>query len=192
MQSNLKSTGSEEWRAVVGYEGLYQVSDRGRVKSLERTAPARSGSVRKVSERVLRQFTDDVGRKQVSLTREGKTRAKRVHRLVAEAFLTNPGDLPLVLHGDGDPGNNCVSNLRWGTHSQNRLDAVRHGTHPFASREECVKGHLLRLPNLTPGGVKKGYRACKACSWERACAQRTNTPYTQERADTFYKRIMEE
>ncbi|AEK07107.1 hypothetical protein JOEDIRT_76 [Mycobacterium phage JoeDirt] len=123
---------SEEWRDVPGWEGLYQVSSLGRVRSVERLAiQKRWGrpNVRVVRERILKPYTS--GPKppiylMVRLYRDGKKTQRKVHHLVAEAFLgPKPFEDAKVLHWDDDQSNNRADNLRWGTQSENCFDRER-------------------------------------------------------------------
>ncbi|AKL88362.1 HNH endonuclease [Gordonia phage GMA6] len=89
-----------------------------------------------------------------------------VHRLVAEAFLgAPPSDKPLVLHRDGNPLNNKVTNLKYGTSSENRLDSVSHETCPWSRKTHCPQGHEYTPSNTY---IYKGTRACKECRRETA------------------------
>lgn len=114
-----------EWRDIAGYEGLYQVSNDGQVKSLRRVVN-RKGHDLTVPERILKQGSQEDGRLSVSLWKNNKQEMKKVHRLVAEAFIENPKGLPLVDHEDTNCANNHVSNLRWATHKNNSYNAKRH------------------------------------------------------------------
>ena len=119
----------EYWKPVVGYEGLYEVSNWGRVKSLKRLVKSPRG-YRTVCERTLKPTKDSHGYLCVSLHKEGKMKFVKIHRLVAEAFIDNPDNLPCVNHKDENPLNNVVSNLEWCTYSYNnsygtRLERVR-------------------------------------------------------------------
>ena len=105
----------EMWKSIRGYEGLYEVSNLGRVRSLKRA------TTRGV---VLKQ-TVKHGYMQVCLSKDGTPSTKRVHRLVAEAFIANPMDKPVVNHINGDKTNNAVSNLEWATNSENELHSFR-------------------------------------------------------------------
>lgn len=96
----------ELWLPVKGYEGRYSVSNRGDVKS-------------HLTGKLLVQSYNTFGYKQVSLHKSGKQDTKTVHRLVAEAFLPNPNNLPYINHKDEDKTNNDVSNLEWCTHQYN-------------------------------------------------------------------------
>lgn len=94
----------EEWKNIIGYEGLYQVSSYGRVKSLKFG-----------KENLLKHKKDSGGYLQVGLCKDGKRKIFLVHRLVAQAFLPNLDNLPQVNHKDENKENNCVSNLEWCT-----------------------------------------------------------------------------
>ena len=114
----------EIWKQVKGYEGIYEVSNLGRVKSLARTVRAIYGrathySEQKVKERILKPSFSTYGYAYVALARNGKSKTTLVHRIVAEAFIPNPDDLPCVNHKDENPSNDCVDNLEWCTYSYN-------------------------------------------------------------------------
>ena len=102
----------EYWKPVVGYEGLYEVSNWGRVKSIKRIVKSPRG-YRTVCERTLKPTKDSHGYLCVSLYKEGKMKFVKIHRLVAEAFLDNPDNLPQINHKDEDKTNNHVNNLEW-------------------------------------------------------------------------------
>lgn len=98
----------EIWKDIAGYEKLYQVSNRGRVKSLPRNGTG-------AKEKILTLHKDSKGVYNVSLSKNGERKIAYVHRLVAEAFLPNPFNLPQVWHIDGNSENNEVDNLIWCT-----------------------------------------------------------------------------
>lgn len=102
----------EEWRNVAGYEGLYEVSNLGRVRSLDRKVRNRGGVALKRG-RVLSQKTAKNGRKVVNLWKDNAGKMFLVHRLVASAFLPNPDGLQEVNHKDEIVSNNEVGNLEW-------------------------------------------------------------------------------
>ena len=110
---------SEVWRDVKGYEGLYQVSSDGRVKSLERTYIDKIGRERYVKERILKPVIDRYGYLLVSLYAGGKQKNHTVHRLVCEAFHENPDYKPQVNHINEIKTDNRASNLEWATAREN-------------------------------------------------------------------------
>ena len=115
---------SEEWRDVVGYEGLYQVSDQGRVKSLERNIPHWRGGEQIRKERILKPTPIKDGYLIVDLCAGGKRKRFLVHRLVCEAFHGNPEGKPQVNHINEDKADNRAANLEWCTAKEN----INYGT----------------------------------------------------------------
>ena len=114
---DLQDLPDEQWRDVVGYEGLYQVSNFGRVKSFHK------GKV------IIRKpVTLSDGYQQVSLDKNGKRKCMGIHVLVAKMFIPNPENKPMVDHYDRNPANNTVRNLSWVTNSENQRRAVELGS----------------------------------------------------------------
>lgn len=108
----------EEWRDIAGYEGLYQVSNLGRVRSLDRVIKC-VDSIRRYKGCMLRLAKQGNGYMSVSLQKSGDRKTKLVHRLVAQAFIQNPDNLPEVNHLDENKENNVVDNLEWVTQAEN-------------------------------------------------------------------------
>lgn len=129
---------NEIWKDIKGYEGIYQVSTFGRVKSLARTIPVKtrwnSYCDRKLSEKILKPVDNGHGYLFVTLVIDGDVTQKYIHRLVAETFIQNPNDLSEVNHKDGDKGNNNVDNLEWVTPSYNMKHSYDIGLHKPLTR----------------------------------------------------------
>lgn len=124
----------EEWRPISGYELEYQVSPSGLVRSVERRCRTSRGH-RKVPARVMRPWKDKDGYSRVMLCLDGVRRCHYVHRLVAIAHIgERPSEGHVVCHWNGDPADNRVENLRWGTYSENEADKKRHGIVPFSRK----------------------------------------------------------
>lgn len=158
-------TTEEIWKPVVGYEGLYEVSDHGRVRSLDRRLP-HNGHTRFFPGVILKPSSHKQGYLTVKLRGGGR---HFIHRLMAEAFIPNPDNLPLVRHLNDVETDNRLENLAWGTWSDNSEDSVRNGVHSQASKTHCKRGHPYDGENTYyppyPGGAK---RACKACRKENS------------------------
>lgn len=145
--------GNEEWRSVPDFEGLYEVSDRGRVRSLRSGRLLKQGRVGKY------------GHRQILLSPGCglKAKAMYVHRLVLLAFVGLPPGGLQACHNDGNAGNNCLDNLRWDTQSSNMHDRVKHGTHHHTNRTHCPKGHLLDGVRYNKNGTVR-QRRCMTCN----------------------------
>lgn len=110
-------------KAVKGYEGYYEVDQFGRVYSVDRIIPVNDNGrnySKQLQAKQMKQSVNTNGYKMVSLTKDGKTKNLYVHRLVAEAFIQNEDELPMVNHKDEDKTNNFVENLEWCNASYNR------------------------------------------------------------------------
>jgi len=134
----------EEWRAVVGYEGSYQVSSLGRVRSLDRVvlcAPGRWGRAykRRCPSTILKQYQEVGGYPKVNLHLGERQISVNVHRLAAEAFFGECPEGKEASHLDGDRGNNAKSNLLWETRSENHRRKRAHGTSLQGSRSPTAK-----------------------------------------------------
>ena len=185
----------EQWKPVNGYEGIYEVSSQGRVRSVDRTVTYSNGRVCHLEGRVLRTpLSKRGGYPFVNLCIQGKCQVRTVHSLVAEAFIGPRPEGAEVCHNDGNPANNRVDNLRYGTSSDNALDKVRHGTHHNTAKTHCPLGHELFVENIPPSHAKLGHRKCLACARARSHMYRHPElrPQFKAIADSYYQAILEE
>ena len=147
---------NEEWRDVVGYEGRYQVSSMGRVKSLERKVRHWRGGERIQKERILKPSNDRGGYLLVSLCDGEKRKTFKVHRLVCEAFHENPDNKSQVNHLNENKTDNRACNLEWSTAKENN----NHGTRT----ERAAKARSKPVGQYTLDGelVKIWQSPCEA------------------------------
>lgn len=117
----------EIWKNIIGFEGAYQVSNLGRVKSLDRVVVRSESSQRLAKGKILSLQKDRLGYIYVHLSLNGKGCKKKVHRLVCEAFCEKKANQNVVNHIDGDKTNNISKNLNWCTHQENTLHALAAG-----------------------------------------------------------------
>ncbi|SLH06239.1 NUMOD4 motif-containing HNH endonuclease [Mycobacteroides abscessus] len=158
----------EQWRPVVGWENLYEVSDQGRVRSLDRMVPVgRHGKPTFRAGRVLKPSPGATEYPRVTLidAASGLKRFANIHSLVLEAFIGPRPDGMECCHNDGDRSNARLSNLRWDTRSENTLDAVRQRTNHNAKKQTCPNGHLY---DGIYHGKRGAARYCKRCTKARA------------------------
>lgn len=182
--------GPDVWRPAYGQDG-YEVSDLGNVRSVDRTITMRNGVCRTIKGKRL---SPGVGsgpqdRAHVSL---GRGVSKNIHTLVAEAFIGPRPDGFDVCHNNGDRFDNRPGNLRYDSHSNNQKDMVRHGTCHTSNRLRCLRGHLLKSPNLVASKKKNGRRECLSCARTRAYIAYHDLPATMKQtvSDKYYDSIM--
>ena len=154
------------YRAIEGYEGLYAVDEKGNVWCHKKTIPVgKNGLVVERGGHVLRPMLNSkrTAHQRVILTKDGKRRQHQVHRLVAQAFIPNPDNLPFVNHKDCDPTNNHVSNLEWCTAKQNSIHAYQKGrwTPP---NQAGSKNANSKLTEANVVQIRAMYTEVKNCS----------------------------
>lgn len=143
----------EVWKDISEFEGLYQVSNLGRVRN-------RDGLVKQTK-------TNNRGYIQICLHKQGKSYYKLMHRVVAEAFIPNPNELPQINHKDEDKNNNTIQNLEWCTNMYNRhfgTSIQRMAQHHNYS--EVAKASSKPVLQLKDGMVIKQYESVMAASRE--------------------------
>lgn len=122
----------EIWKDIEGYEGMYQVSNIGRVRALDRVKPNSGGQIAKGH--ILPQSDNGHGYRFVSLWKFNKGRRFYVHRLVASAFIPNPNNFPIINHKDENKSNNRYENLEWCTQKYN----INYGNHMKRLKESYI------------------------------------------------------
>jgi len=127
----------EEWKDVQGYEGSYQISDYGKVKSLQRKVNTRNVGGRISKEKILKSSLNAYGYPLVVLCCNNIRTTTLVHRLVAKAFINNLNNCPQVNHKDGNKQNNKLENLEWVTQSENEKHAYRTGLKSKRGEKNC-------------------------------------------------------
>jgi hypothetical protein len=165
----MNDANAERWRAVVGFEGLYEVSDFGRVRSLDRVVK-RGVAECLLRGMILKQVRLPSGYLRCTLSADGRPSYCYVHRMVATTFLGEPDTGFQVCHYDGDCGNNRLSNLRWDSPKNNHADKKRHGTSLAGIPKRtthCKHGHELTPENIRIIHDPRGdYRQCHRCMLE--------------------------
>ena len=148
---------SEDWKPVLGFEGIYEVSDRGRIRSLPRV----NAAGHRIQGRMMALQRDKWGKLWLHLSRDGKATTSFVHRVVLEAFVgpCPPGHVACHRNDVGD--DNRLSNLRWDTPSANRTDQVRNGKDGNARKTHCLRGHPFNSANTIRRA--NGRRGCVTC-----------------------------
>ena len=144
---------NEVWKDVVGYEGLYKVSNKGNVYSVGRL----NLRGRKIGGQILKPLPNTSGYPQVTLYKDGKRKQKSIHRLVLESFVENPNNLPEVNHKDENPSNNELSNLEWCDARYNNTYGTRIERISKKVRAVNIKtGEIIRFKSTVEAGIK-GY-----------------------------------
>ena len=145
---------TERWEAIPGYDGMYDVSNQGRVRSWNNNGGFGTG--RRKKPRILKASLCADGYPRVALSKESRATTLQVHMLVLTAFV---GPCPAGMecrHLDGAPANNRLSNLAWGTHSENAQDSIAHGTHVDNRGEACG---MSKLTEADVGEIRQLYAA---------------------------------
>lgn len=171
-----------EWRDIAGYEGLYRVNRLGQVESYDRIVPSRGGGTRRHTGRVMKPSpvfrNGRLNNVRLSLRRDGASWTVPIHRLVLLTWVGPCPDGHEGCHKDGNPANNAVSNLRWGTRSSNVRDAHKHGTAktcPVVRSDGTVYASLHEAGRCVGGYPQNIWKACNGYmptaygySWEYA------------------------
>lgn len=157
---------TEVWRAIPGFEGTYEVSDAGRVRSVDRTIYFADGRVRPYRGQILAQYADNFGYPKVTLKKQDRGTRIHVHVVVASAFIGPRPEGQEVCHNDGNSTNCSRGNLRYDTPKGNSADKRLHGTH--------LEGEHLPWSKLQPAQVR-AIRAARGTKTLQAIADEYGT-----------------
>lgn len=134
----------EVWKDIKGFEGFYQISNYGNIKSLERTFEyigknqfGEFKTIKKHKEMIIKQTINRSGYYQVCLHKNNKKKNMLVHRLIAEAFIDNPDNKPTINHIDGNTLNNSLDNLEWATMLEQQIHRVYYLGHKSVISDKC-------------------------------------------------------
>lgn len=170
---------TERWLPVVGLEGCYEVSDRGRIRSVPRTMHRSDGREHRVRSRVMKQQTNAYGYLMVTLFEAGKQHMKAVHRAVLEAFAGPCPDGMECRHLNGNKKDARLENLAWGTPKENGQDRVRHGTSQLSAAatrvltdDQVREMRALRRSGMTYKAISDRFGVAQMTAWH-ACTGRT-------------------
>lgn len=172
---------NEEWRDVVGYDYEYKISSFGRLVSLHKRKVAKNGSIFIRKPKILKPYTNSLGYNVTSLQKGGRQKMVKLHRLVAEAFLENPQNLPAIDHKDRNKQNNCVSNLQWCNQSLNMQNPLTKAVmsdvkskpvvciYPDNKTKNFKSAYIARFDGFDPSSITKVCKnkksTYKGCRW---------------------------
>lgn len=181
---------SEIWLAVPEYEGIYEVSSHGKVRSLTRQIARTGGDPHTRRGRVMKPVANSQGYMVVTLRANGRKSSKRVHHLVLLAFVGPRPEGTWGLHNDDVKSNNHVDNLYWGTPAHNARDRIDNGHHFQVHKTHCPRGHALVEPNLKRAQLVRGRRDCLACGRAHNAVRLNENLDFASAADWYYDRLL--
>lgn len=168
---SIESLPNEEWSDVVGWEGLYQVSNFGRVKSLSKRIVYKDGRVYIHPSRIMKNQKISTGYRSVMFYGASGKKQYYVHRLVAETFIPNPNNLGDVNHKDGCKTNNILSNLEWCSRSDNIKHAYKNGL-SWVHMDEAIKERSRPVIQYAPSGkIIAEYASASKAARANGCNQ---------------------
>ena len=169
-----RAAADERWTPVAGFEGLYEVSALGRVRSVARVVLRKNGRTQSVKARVLKPQKRKFGYLGIVLSRDGKSYPFTLHRLVLESFVGQRDPWQECCHCNGNPSDNRLSNLRWDTKESNTSDRPIHRPDRYLS-PQCVKE--IALTQGSNRAVAKSFGVAK--STVQRIRQRINRAETE-------------
>lgn len=147
----LMNTFPEEWRSIAGFEGYYEVSNHGLIRSVGGTKIKKNGSHFNRAGQIIAQRVADHGYVVVMFRKMGKSYLRYVHRLLAQAFIPNPENKGDINHKDGNKANNLIENLEWATRSEN----IKHSYDSLGHPKVSFAGELSAMAKLNNEAVRR-------------------------------------
>lgn len=162
IMEKIQNLEGEVWLPVVGYEGFYEISNKGRLKTVKKTVRTKSNGRHPRKERILNPTINQKGYYHTSLHREASVKWFTIHRLVAQAFIPNPENKPQVNHIDSTPLNNNVENLEWCTHGEN----MKHGFLYGRKTQKGEKNNQAKITREIAEKVRELYAEGNLTQWQ--------------------------
>lgn len=183
----------EAWKEIKGFEGLYEVSNTGRVRSVDRIVTSKNG--RKLPCKGKKLFftiskIDSKGHKpraRVQLWKNNNAYLLQVHRIVACAFVPNPGNKKTVNHIDGNPMNNHAGNLEWATHSENQKHAYDNGLTSVGINYYPSNSRKVKAYNETTGETITANSAHEMARVLSVCVSAVSNVCRKNRSEARYR-----
>ncbi len=154
----------EKWSPVVGWESLYEVSSRGRVRSLDRVVKNYPDCTRVWRGRYLKATPSNAGYPIISMSNSGLVKNRMVHQLVAASFIPNTHNKPHINHKDGDKTNNNMENLEWCTHKENMQHGFATGLIPKRVNLKGEKSMAAKLTDFDVVEIKRRLSLGHTCA----------------------------
>ena len=141
----------EKWLPVQGYDGFYEVSDMGRIRSFKQCKEGKIMKIKRMRDTYL----------YINLTKEGKCKTLSLHRIIAQTFIENPENKPCINYIDGCKENNAVSNLQWSTYKENNKHALEKNLRAYGAKRvvltRLIDGEKLTFPSMTKASLFLGH-----------------------------------
>ncbi|WP_082778576.1 NUMOD4 motif-containing HNH endonuclease [Corynebacterium simulans] len=181
----------EAWKPIPGWEGYYEASSLGRIRSVSRKVVRKDGLEQGHRGKIITAYPDRKGYLDIRLNKGNRKRHAKVHRLVAAAFHGMPSSDDLFCcHNNGNRQDNRPENLRWDTPKSNYADMEKHGTNHWLNKKFCPRGHPLINENCAPWALQKGQRTCWACAKSRSLALKRNEKDYYKYADSYLSNLL--
>ena len=168
---------NEIWKDIEGYEGCYQVSNLGRVKSLERSYINSRGRVRRTKESIIKQFIEKRGYSLVVLSHKGSKKTFQTHRLVALAFIPNIDNKATVNHKNFNKSENTVDNIEWMSVAENNQHAIDAGVITGPKGKRCMIWNGINKHIFDTAKASDEFIGCARGGTSDVCRGKTNSIY---------------